>query len=114
MQSRSVSFFRRILRLVGLVVAGSVPLCRHGAPGDVDTAFDPQVNSHPFGIGIQPAGPINLVGWFSRIGGAPRAGLGQIFPDGTLNTGFSPASNDQVFCTAIQADGRILIAGEFT
>jgi uncharacterized delta-60 repeat protein len=114
MQSLPVSFFRRILRLAGLVVAGAVPLCSHGAPGDVDTAFDPQVNSHPFGIAIQPAGPINLVGWFSRIGGASRAGLGQVFPDGSLNTGFSPASNDQVFCTAIQADGRILIAGEFT
>ena len=34
--------------------------------------------------------------------------------DGSLDTSFDPNANDLVFAVAVQADGKILVGGDFT
>lgn len=112
----SPSSFHQI-RISGLLLALAclgAPLPGHGAPGDVDTAFDPQVNSFPEAIVIQPDDSMILGDWFSKIGGVPRAGIGRIYADGRLDTRFDPSANGDVFTAAVLPDRRILIGGNFT
>ena len=109
----------RLLGLLAALVVALAPSASRCAPGDVDTAFDPQVNSHPLGIGIQPDGNINLVSWFARIGGDPRAGIGRIFPDGSHDGSHdgsfrNPNMEGTIHGIVVQSDGKIVIGGSFT
>ena len=47
-------------------------------------------------------------------GNAVRNRLGRLNADGSLDTGFNPGANDEVFALAVQADGKILVGGAFT
>ena len=40
--------------------------------------------------------------------------MARINPNGTLDTGFNPDVNGTVYSTAVLADGKVLLAGNFS
>jgi uncharacterized delta-60 repeat protein len=91
------------------------------AAADFDPAFD--ANVLRFGtaraIQVQSDGKVIVGGWFSHTHGMVNAGnLARFNADGTLDTAFRTATgagaNDWIYAAAIQTDGKILIAGQFT
>ena len=40
--------------------------------------------------------------------------IARLNADGTLDTGFNPNANNDVYSIALQADGKILLGGRFT
>lgn len=98
-------------------------VARLNSDGTLDAAFDPGAThsawyENPFvsSIALQEDGKILVGGKFTALCGQPREGIGRLNPDGSLDTGFNPhfAGYDTiVYSIAVQADGRILVGGEF-
>jgi hypothetical protein len=63
---------------------------------------------------INMAKKILVGGQFTTLGGQTRNYLGRLNPDGTLDTGFNPGADYEVYALAVQADGVILVGGSFT
>lgn len=65
-----------------------------------------------------PDGKILLVGLFTSFNGQPRGGIARLHPDGSLEDAASFAigagADGPVDVAAVQPDGKILIAGDFT
>ena len=62
-------------------------------------------------------GKILVGGSFTNLKGQPRVGIGRLNGEGTLDTGFNPVAGGtfpNVYTLAVQADGKILVGGEFT
>ncbi len=112
-----------------ILVAGSFATvggqARHGlarlnSTGTLDSTFNAgaiegRINS----IAVQPDGKILVGGSFSAIGGQPRTNLARLNVNGMLDTDFSPATtgsygDPNVTALAVQADGKVVIAGYFT
>ena len=95
-------------------------IARLNADGTLDTGFDPKPSAPVRSIAVQADGKILLGGMFQRLqpngAKAPtdRGRIARVNADGTLDTGFGPKLNDDVFSIAVQTDGKILLAGEFT
>ena len=66
----------------------------------------------------QPDGQILVAGAFTGLGGGTgstlRNRIGQLHPDGSLDTTFDSGANGSVFAMAVQPDGKILVGGGFT
>ncbi len=64
---------------------------------------------------LQPQ-PIYIGGIFATYNGSPMNRIGRLNKSGTRDASFSPVSgpNGSVWCIINQADGKIIIAGEFT
>jgi uncharacterized delta-60 repeat protein len=79
-----------------------------GAPGQVNC------------IAIQPTGEILIGGDFTMVGGESHNGIARILPNGQLDpsfnlgTGATGPFGGRVYSIAVQPDGGILVAGEFT
>ena len=69
-------------------------------------------------MAVQADGKILVGGIITSLGGQPRNHLGRFHSSGTLDTSFNPGTSmgtdDEVAALAVQADGRILVGGEFT
>lgn len=67
-------------------------------------------------VATQADQKIIIVGDFATYNGTTRAGIARLNSDGTLDLGFSPGTgaNGGIYSVAVQADGKILIAGVFT
>ena len=92
-------------------------LGRLNLDGTLDTGFNPAPNSYVFSLAVQADGKILVGGVFSTLGGGTRNGIGRLNLDGTLDTGFNPgqgANGGSVDSLAVQADGKILVGGQFT
>lgn len=85
-------------------------------------ALDPNFNvggSGPNGavhaIVMQPDGKILIGGEFTRFNGVPRGRIARLNSDGSLDNTFNPSAGADyhVLSMALQADGRILIGGQF-
>src|SRR5204862_3149330 len=65
---------------------------------------------------LQPDGKILIGGIFSTFNGSARNRIARLNSNGTLDTGFNPGTgtNNFVYTMALQPDGRIVIAGNFT
>ena len=63
-------------------------------------------------IALQEDGKILVAGEFNSLGGQPRQCLGRLNPDGSLDTGFVPATGVWPQCMALQPDGKILVGGQ--
>jgi uncharacterized delta-60 repeat protein len=91
---------------------------RLNADGTVDATFNPGANGIVYAIAPQPDGKIVVGGDFTGLGGGTgtttRNRIGRLNADGTVDAGFTPGANNLVFSLALQADGRILVAGTFT
>ncbi len=99
-------------------------LQRLNADGSVDAGFSPNQANYPGLLGsaaVQNNGSIIIGGSFSSTGPEGRTNIARLNADGTLDMGFNaivhtttsfnPGSVNSI---AVQADGRILITGDFT
>jgi uncharacterized delta-60 repeat protein len=68
---------------------------------------------------VQADGKILAAGDFTTLGGGgtgttTRNYVGRLNADGNLDTSFDPGANEPVYALAVQADGKILVGGNFT
>jgi hypothetical protein len=80
--------------------------------------FAPGANNNVNAIAVQADGKILVAGTFTGLGGGNgttlRSRIGRVNTDGSLDAGFDPGANDEIFALAVQPDGRILAGGRFT
>jgi uncharacterized delta-60 repeat protein len=86
--------------------------------GDADETFNPNVSKYGTvrSLALQSDGKIIIAGKFDQLNGVPRAKIGRVNPDGTLDVSFDPGTGFDYapLRLAIQADGKIIAAGDFT
>ncbi|HXG47375.1 MAG TPA: Calx-beta domain-containing protein, partial [Methylomirabilota bacterium] len=87
--------------------------------GRLDEDFNPGsgANDDVMALALQPDGRILVGGSFTQFDGQIRGRLARLEHDGSLDTDFLSASDGadaQVNALAVQFDGKILVAGEFT
>ncbi len=93
-------------------------IARLNADGSLDSSFDP--GSGPDvsveSIAIQPDGKVLIAGSFTTYDGVPRKSIARLNADGSLDASFDPGSgaSGAASALALQADGRLLIGGDFT
>lgn len=90
-------------------------LARLLGDGSLDPDFDGNANSVVESIAVQPDGKIVIGGAFFAVGNVERDGVARLLPaDGALDPDFAPVNaGPWVRCVALQADGKILIGGDF-
>jgi uncharacterized delta-60 repeat protein len=95
-------------------------IARLNADGTPDATFNPGtgVNQNVRSVAVQADRKILIVGEFTTVNGQARNNFARLNSDGTLESTatFNPGigANGDVRCVAVQADGKILIAGDFT
>ena len=93
-------------------------LARLHADGSVDASFTAVINFGVGSIAVQADGKILIGGDFTMVNGVTRIGLARLNTDGTIESTatFNPGTgpNQLLRTLAVQADGRILIAGLFS
>ncbi|MEN9677144.1 MAG: hypothetical protein RIS76_3040 [Verrucomicrobiota bacterium] len=99
---------------------GSLPLAvaQDTTPGSVDglnlMAAQPGLTPYGLATAVQPDGKTILAGAsFSSILGVARTNIARLHADGTLDLTFDPNANSQVNSVVVQADGKILLGGNF-
>ncbi|HWQ91160.1 MAG TPA: hypothetical protein VN673_05780, partial [Clostridia bacterium] len=98
-------------------------IARLNGDGSVDYSFDPGNGPDFTGLGVifaQNGGKVIVGGDFTTFNGVSRKKIAKLNSDGTVDTGFDPGpypgregGNSTVRAIAVQADGKILIAGTF-
>ena len=81
--------------------------------------FDPNANGAVRVVVVQSDGKILIGGDFTSLspnggGAVTRNHIARLNPDGTLDAAFDPNANDTVRAIAVQGDGKILAAGDFS
>jgi uncharacterized delta-60 repeat protein len=93
-------------------------IARLDTNGIIDSTFVTTflTNGTAQAMALDANGRILIGGSFLSIAGQPRYGLARLLSDGTLDPNFAPVigSGSNVLALAIQTDGRILLAGQFT
>jgi uncharacterized delta-60 repeat protein len=91
---------------------------RLNVDGSVDATFNPGVGASDsvHAIAIQSDGRILIGGYFTNVNGIALSHIARLNPDGSVDGTFQPGlgAGDAVFSIALQADGRIVLGGEFT
>ena len=106
--------------ILAVLLAALVALSTlHFQPACAQTAddFNPGANDYVFSLAVQADGKVLVGGGFTTLGGQSRNGIGRLNADGTVDTSFNPGAGGSypyVLCLALQADGKILVGGEFT
>ncbi len=101
-------------------VGGTVRNCiaRVNSAGALDGGFDPNLNGVVYSVAVQTDGKILFGGAFTTVGGVARNRIARVDAAGVLDTGFNagldPTAANLVYSVAEQADGRILLGGDFT
>jgi uncharacterized delta-60 repeat protein len=83
----------------------------------VDIAgFNPDVNSVVLALYQQADGKVLIGGDFTTVNGTARNRIARLNADGSLDAGFDPDTGAYgiVFALSQQADGKVLIGGDFT
>ena len=95
-------------------------LARLNNDGTLDATFTPGsgygADNTVRSIAVQFDGSIVIGGDFETVGGVPRAHVARLLPNGSVDLSFDPgAGTDKpVYSVQIQADGMILLVGDFT
>jgi uncharacterized delta-60 repeat protein len=95
-------------------------LIRLNEDGSVDTSFNnggPGPNSWVTSITLQSDDKIIIGGWFQTYNGVTQRRIARLNSDGTLDGTFNSGitgTAQVVYSTALQADGKLIIAGRFT
>jgi uncharacterized delta-60 repeat protein len=95
-------------------------IARLNGDGSVDTNFDLNLGANDTvrAIAIQTDGGILIGGDFTSVNGTSLNHIARLNTDGTLDTNFvanvGAAVNNTVQAIAVQADNRIVLAGQFT
>jgi uncharacterized delta-60 repeat protein len=69
------------------------------------------------GVAVQPDGKTIIAGDFTSVNTEPRNRIARLNANGGLDTGFLnglSGPNNEVYCLALQPDGRFLIGGAFS
>ena len=97
-------------------------LARLNSDGTLDTNFAARVTSggpfpNVFALALQSDGKVLVAGNFGEVNGASRNGIARLNPDGSLDVTFDPGKGTgyyrDVYSVAVQADGKILLGGNF-
>jgi uncharacterized delta-60 repeat protein len=93
-------------------------IARLNSDGTVDPNFDPSANTTVNALTMQIDGRVLVGGRFTTLtpDGGPtvmRNYFARLNVDGTVDASFNPNPNNILGAIAVQADGRILIGGEF-
>lgn len=94
-------------------------IARVNADGSLDAGFDLTANNQVYGVAVQPDGKIVVAGVFeglsSNVGAGGSGGryVARVNADGSADTSFTPNPNSGVYSVALQADGKILLGGNF-
>ena len=94
-------------------------IARLNPDGTLDNAFNPNANGSVNTIALQADGKILVGGFFTgtistpSIGGQTRNRIARLDPVTGAADSFDPNANGQVFSIVVQADGKILVAGDF-
>lgn len=112
----SPSFLPKFLLCLCLLL-----LTREGARaygGQVDPTFGPAVprGGSVQALGIQNDQKMVVAGTFTSIGTTPAVRVARLNADGTVDTSFDAGTgpDNEVRFVALQADGKVLLAGRFT
>ena len=89
------------------------------ADGSLDPTFNPGANGEIRTIAVQTDNQILIGGDFTLLGGGgsgttERNFIGRLSAGGVVDPAFDPNPNVQVNALVLQADGRILVGGQFT
>ncbi|HEY5911826.1 MAG TPA: immunoglobulin domain-containing protein [Verrucomicrobiae bacterium] len=105
----------------GFSTLGGLPracLGRLNPDGTVDASFNPGANSYVNCLAVQADGKILVGGEFTTLAGQTRNYLGRLLPTGALDTAFNPGVSNYaaaaVYTLALQADGKIIVGGQFS
>jgi uncharacterized delta-60 repeat protein len=94
-----------------------VNIARVYTDGSLDTTFNPGTGTNDGVESIVPQadGKILVGGWFKSYNGVTRGGLARLHSDGSLDTTLKsdPGFNGAVEHIAVQADGKIILCGDF-
>ncbi len=93
-------------------------IARLNSDGSLDPSFNPGAGANLAirTISLQSDGKIIVGGHFTTFDGAPYSGIARLHTDGSLDASFNPGSgaNGPVLQTALQPDGKVMVAGGFT
>lgn len=101
-------------------------MARLNSNGSLDESFNAHPNYWVRSMALQPDGKIVLGGFFTALDGLSRNRVGRVNADGTVDTTFNPGAGCEgrivpadptspfLFAVALQADGKIIIGGNFT
>ena len=86
--------------------------------GAVDNSFNPGLGADGaiHALQVQPDGSVLLGGAFSRVAGELHSRIARVDASGLLDTAFGTGAivDGSVFCVGLQADGRLVVGGDFT
>lgn len=87
-------------------------------PGSLDTSFHPGegANDAIRSLAVQADGKVLIGGYFATVNGTNRVRIARLTATGSLDTTFDPGTgaDGSVNRIAVQDDGKILIAGDFS
>jgi uncharacterized delta-60 repeat protein/uncharacterized repeat protein (TIGR01451 family) len=94
-------------------------IARLNPNGSIDTTFNPGLGASGAvrSIVVQPDGKILIGGSFTNFNGQSRNYIVRLNKDGSIDNSFMAGevgANEAVYGIALQADGKILVAGSFT
>lgn len=93
-------------------------IARLNPDGSLDTTFNPGTGADGEiqAIRLDANGRVLIGGSFATINGTNRSGVARLNSDGSLDLSFNPGTgaNATVWALAVQADGKILLGGQFT
>ncbi|MBV6499235.1 MAG: hypothetical protein CJBNEKGG_01686 [Prosthecobacter sp.] len=95
-----------------LLAASTLPRAA-AAPGDLAPLDAALVGDHVAALAVQPDGKMIIGGSFTSVHGVTRSHLARLNADGTLDMGFNPSPDNEVYCVGVQPDGKILVGGVF-
>src|SRR5450432_387755 len=80
--------------------------------------FDPNANGSIYVVVVQPDGKTLIGGNFTTLApngsaAVTRNRIARLDADGTLDATFDPNADSDVEAIAVQADGKVLVAGTF-
>jgi uncharacterized delta-60 repeat protein len=94
-------------------------VARFNSDGSLDQGFNPNTDKTVLALAVEPNGQVLIGGGFSTLSpnGATtatnRSCAARVNSDGTLDTTFDPEPNGSVMSFQIQANGQIIMGGEF-
>ena len=88
------------------------------ADGALDLTFNPGANDVIYSMALQPDGKTVVGGPFTGLGGTngsvARSHIGRVNADGSLDAGFDPGTDANVYSLLVQPDGKIVVGGLFS
>ena len=100
-----------------ILMCGNAYINRFNADGTADASFtNPSISARVYKIAVQPDGKILIGGAFGTVNSTPRSRVARLNADGSLDTTFNPlgGANGTVYDAVLQADGKVIIGGDFT